>query len=136
MDEAQYLANRVAVIAHGVIVAEGPPSTLGGRASADTIVTFRLADGAAPADGLPALGQVRTADGSFQIRTSDAARTLHTLTGWAIERGVRFETLEAHRPSLEDVYLELTGHASEEDGERAEDATPPGSRRSRARASR
>src|SRR5436189_2263419 len=42
MDEAQYLANRVAVITHGEIVAEGPPSVLGGRSTAQTAVSFRL----------------------------------------------------------------------------------------------
>jgi ABC-2 type transport system ATP-binding protein len=129
MDEAQYLANRVAVIASGTIVAEGPPSTLAGRASADTVVSFRLADGADRPDGFPDLGQVRTADGSFEIRTVDPARTLHDLTGWALDHGVSFETIEAHRPSLEDVYLQLTGHSSEEDGEKV--AEPAGSRRSR-----
>ena len=132
MDEAQYLANRVAVIAEGRIVAEGPPSTLGGRASADTIVSYRLADGVT-GDGPPALGQLQTPDGSFQIRTPDAARTLHELTGWAIDHGARFETLEAHRPSLEDVYLELTSHASDESGMPPEDAAAPSARSRRGR---
>ena len=47
MDEAQYLADRVAVIAGGVIVAEGPPSSLAGRDVAATVVRFRL-----PSEGL------------------------------------------------------------------------------------
>ncbi len=41
-------------------------------------------------------------------RTEDPTRLLHDMTGWALERNLRFESLEAHRPSLEDVYLELT----------------------------
>jgi ABC-2 type transport system ATP-binding protein len=105
MDEAQYLANRVAVMSAGQIVAEGPPSTLIGRASGATVVTFRLPDGATEE---PPLGQTRVSDGSFEIRTEDPTRLLHDLTGWALERGVRFDVLEARRPSLEDVYLELT----------------------------
>jgi ABC-2 type transport system ATP-binding protein len=116
MDEAQYLANRVAVIARGTIVAEGPPSTLGGRATAATLVSFRIREGAGE---LPEWGQTRTSDGSFQIRTQDPTRLLHDITGWALDRGVAFEALEAHRPSLEDVYLELTGpdgSASHEEG--------------------
>jgi ABC-2 type transport system ATP-binding protein len=108
MDEAQYLAKRVAVIAKGEIVAEGPPSMLGGRSTAETVVRFRLPDGAAP-DRLPDWGQTPTPDGTLQVRTEDATGFLHRLTGWAVERNVRFEVLEAHRPSLEDAYLQLTG---------------------------
>jgi ABC-2 type transport system ATP-binding protein len=105
MDEAQTLANRVAVIAAGEIVAEGPPSTLAGRDVARTEIRFRVDDG----DAVPALGQARQADGTFQVRTDDPTRVLHELTSWALDRGVRLEGLEVRRPSLEDVYLELTG---------------------------
>jgi ABC-2 type transport system ATP-binding protein len=108
MDEAQYLANRVAVIAHGEIVAEGPPSVLGGRSTAQTVVSFRLpAD--STQDGLPDWGQSIAPDGTLQVLTEDPTALLHELTGWALERGIRFDALEARRPSLEDVYLELTG---------------------------
>jgi ABC-2 type transport system ATP-binding protein len=108
MDEAQYLANRVAVITHGEIVAEGPPSVLGGRSTAQTAVSFRLPASTA-GDGLPDWGHTTAADGTLQILTEDPTALLHELTGWALERGIRFEALEARRPSLEDVYLELTG---------------------------
>jgi ABC-2 type transport system ATP-binding protein len=106
MDEAQYLANRVAVIAKGEIVAEGPPSTLAGRSTAATTIRFRLP---ATAGDVPDWGQTAGSDGTFEIKTEDPTRILHDLTGWALDRGVRFESLEAHRPSLEDVYLQLTG---------------------------
>jgi ABC-2 type transport system ATP-binding protein len=105
MDEAQYLANRVAVIAQGIIVAEGPPSTLAGRSTAATIVSFRVPAGTAE---VPDWGQTATSDGALEIHTEDATRLLHDLTGWALDRGLRFETLEVRRPSLEDVYLQLT----------------------------
>jgi ABC-2 type transport system ATP-binding protein len=107
MDEAQYLANRVAVMAQGRIVAEGPPSTLGGRTTAATVVTFRVRDG--DARDLPDLGQTNVTDGSYRVSTEDPTMLLNRLTGWALARGVTFEVLEAHKPSLEDVYLELTG---------------------------
>jgi ABC-2 type transport system ATP-binding protein len=106
MDEAQYLANRVAVIAGGVIVAEGPPSTLAGRASAASVVSFRVSDDAVE---LPDLGQRKITDGTLVVRTDDPTTVLHRLTGWALERGVALEGLEVRRPALEDVYLELTG---------------------------
>jgi ABC-2 type transport system ATP-binding protein len=105
MDEAQYLANRVAVISHGEIVAEGPPSTIGGRDTALTVIRFRVAGG----DGLPSLGQVPLADGTLELRTEDPTGVLNELTSWAISRGSSLEGLEVHRPTLEDVYLELTG---------------------------
>ena len=106
MDEAQYLAGRVAIIRSGEIVAEGAPSSLGGRATASTTIRFR-----APMDAvdLPDLGEERTADGTREIRTQDPTRALHRLTSWAIEHGVELEVLEVSRPSLEDVYLEITG---------------------------
>jgi ABC-2 type transport system ATP-binding protein len=110
MDEAQYLADRLAVLAHGQIVAEGTPSTIAGRDRMLARIQFRI-DGAQ--DGLPALGQERGADGTWTIRAEDPTRPLNELTGWAIERGVVFDALEVTRPSLEDVYLEITGGEAE-----------------------
>jgi ABC-2 type transport system ATP-binding protein len=131
MDEAQFLADRVAVMAAGTIVAEGPPSTLAGRERAATRVRFRLADGREPPpfDGITpkALG-----DGFFEFRVDDPTRALHDLTGWVIEGNERLDGIEVSRPSLEDVYLELTGHA-EGAAEAEEEAAPSGGRRRRAR---
>ncbi|HMC37790.1 MAG TPA: ABC transporter ATP-binding protein [Actinomycetota bacterium] len=106
MDEAQYLANLVAVIAQGKIVAEGPPRTLGGRDLAGTLIRFRVPDGA---EGLPQVGAIPSADGTVEIRTDDPTRVLYELTSWAVERGQRLTGIEVARPTLEDVYLELTG---------------------------
>jgi ABC-2 type transport system ATP-binding protein len=106
MDEAQYLADRVAVIAGGEIVAEGPPSTLGGRDVAKTRIRFQAPSGAE----LPpaAAAAPRTAEW-VELAVDDPTRALHELTAWAVERGVELEGLEVSRPTLEDVYLELTG---------------------------
>ncbi len=106
MDEAQYLANRVAVIAHGEIVAEGSPQTLAGRNQRLTRIRFRLS---AAADGPPPIPGVVQEDGVWELRADDPTTPLHALTGWALERGVSIEDLEVSRPSLEDVYLEITG---------------------------
>ncbi|MFP5317634.1 MAG: ATP-binding cassette domain-containing protein [Acidimicrobiia bacterium] len=115
MDEAQYLADRVAILKDGRIVAEGPPAELGRREASGTIVTFGLPDGSSAAD-LPAGlgGRVRAVAGlgaaaRFEMTTEAPTRDLATLTGWAVARGIELDGLEAHRPSLEDVYLELTG---------------------------
>ena len=106
MDEAQVLAERVAVISRGEIVAEGPPDRLGGRATMQTRIRFRLPDGT---DGAPQLGEERQPDGSFLLTTADVTATTHRLTSWAVGRGVAFASLEISRPTLEDVYIELTG---------------------------
>ena len=106
MDEAQYLAQRVAVIKRGAIVAEGPPDSLGGRSAMKTRIRFRLPVGTA---NRPGLGETPLPDGSFELATDDATATTHALTGWALDLRLALESLEVARPSLEDVYLELTG---------------------------
>ncbi|MGA9162465.1 MAG: ABC transporter ATP-binding protein [Actinomycetota bacterium] len=106
MDEAQYLAGRVAVIAKGRIVAEGPPSTLGDRHLAESVIRFRLPPGELP----PSIAsRVTRVNEDVELKVADPTRALHELTSWAVERGVELEGLEVTRPTLEDVYLELTG---------------------------
>ena len=106
MDEAQHLADRVAVIARGEIVAEGPPSTIGGRDLAESVIRFRRPDGQPP----PAVsGRIREAGEDLELRVADATQALHELTSWALDRGIELEGLQVSRPSLEDVYLDLTG---------------------------
>jgi ABC-2 type transport system ATP-binding protein len=91
LDEAQALADRVAIVVDGQIVAEGPPGELGSGAS-----TYRVS--------------WRDADGNRRERaTHDPTPLLHELTGAALQRGEPVQELSVTRPSLEDVYLELTG---------------------------
>ena len=128
MDEAQELARRVAIIAQGVIVAEGPPSSLGGRDVAATIIRFRLPPGAQPPpDVAPGLAMM---DGAAEIRTEEPTRALHALTSWAVDRGVELDAFSVGRPSLEDVYLQLTGSA-EQGAEEAPDPVATGRPRRR-----
>jgi ABC-2 type transport system ATP-binding protein len=105
MDEAQYLADRAAVIAAGQIVAEGPPATLGDRNLGRARIRYRRPDGALPPDGLTGSADP---DGFTTIESADPIRDLHRLTGWAIENDVTLDGLEVTRPTLEDVYLTLT----------------------------
>ena len=105
MDEAQTLADRVAVIAAGRIVAEGPPNDLAGRDRA-TEIRFLPPPGVDLPDVRPAAVEVD--ERGVVVRTLDPTPILHTLTGWALERGVTLENLSVTRPTLEDVYLELT----------------------------
>jgi ABC-2 type transport system ATP-binding protein len=113
MDEAQVLANRVVVIAAGTIVAEGPPESIGGRADADTQIRFRLPAGVGLAD-LPLAGRAE-GNGMFVAETAEPTKVLHRLTGWSLERGHGLEGLTVSRPSLEDIYLELTASEATHD---------------------
>jgi ABC-2 type transport system ATP-binding protein len=109
MDEAQYLADRVAVIAMGRIVAEGPPATIAGRDMARARIRYRMPDGQAPPGDLSGdLGEA-AGDGFTEFAPDDLTVALHRLTGWAIEQHAALDGLQIIRPSLEDVYLELTG---------------------------
>jgi len=104
MDEAQLLADRVAVIANGVIVAEGSPRTLGGRDAGRTTIRFGLPAGSELPDAFGA----DHSDGRYELGTDAPTLLLNELTGWAISAKVELEGLEVTRPSLEDVYLQLT----------------------------
>jgi ABC-2 type transport system ATP-binding protein len=113
MDEVEYLADRVAIIAAGRIVAEGTPSTLAGRQKAATVVKFRLP---VPGPELPEqLRQGATIAGAdVEVATIDPTRTLYDLTSWAVQAHISLDGLEVARPSLEDVYLEITHDAAAE----------------------
>ena len=113
MDEAQALADRVAVIAAGEIIATGHPDDLGGRRDADSLISFDLPVGdAAAAIRTTVAGEWSQSNGRLNLRTGDPTRSLNELTGWALANDFVLESLEVSRPSLEDVYLELTGQGS------------------------
>ena len=106
MDEAQALADRLAVISAGQVVAEGPRPRISGRDQARARIRFELPDGCHPAD-LP-LDAAMAGDGLVTIETAEPTGALHVLTGWALHRGVVLAGLTVDQPSLEDVYLRLT----------------------------
>jgi ABC-2 type transport system ATP-binding protein len=109
MDEAQALADRVAVIAAGEIVAEGTPETLGGRDREMADISF-LQSGSTSVSELPeelaSVAQVR--GGRVHIAAVDPARPLYVLTRWALENDEELSDLTVGRPTLEDIYLRLT----------------------------
>jgi ABC-2 type transport system ATP-binding protein len=104
MDEAQALADRVAIIRAGRIVAEGAPGELGGR-EARTTIRFTVPDGVSAGE-LPV--DARVEEGRAVLEAARPVAPLARLTGWALERGYELPDLEVERPTLEDVYLELT----------------------------
>jgi ABC-2 type transport system ATP-binding protein len=96
MDEAQRLADRVAIISGGEVVARGTPEDLGER------------------DAQPATITYRRGGREFSLQTTTPVETLNQLTSEALATGEGLENLEVRRPSLEDVYLELTeSHGAE-----------------------
>ncbi len=106
MEEAEALADQVAIIASGKIVAHGPPASLGGRDQGAATIRFQLPAGLAPAD----LPVAVVGDGpSVELQTDRELEALYELTRWALEHEVRLTGLTVSRHTLEDVYLQLTG---------------------------
>jgi ABC-2 type transport system ATP-binding protein len=111
MDEAQHLANRIAVIAKGVIVAEGTPETLGDRQNAEALVRFNLPEGVSASE-LP-ITPSGVEKSVVVMSHQSPTLLLNRLTSWALDRNVELEGLSVDRPTLEDVYLQLVGEETD-----------------------
>ena len=95
LDEAQSLSDRVAIVKNGVVVAEGPPAQLGVDADRYTIAY--------------------DSNGSrVELETDNPTELLHRLTAEVLGRGERLEGLTVSRPTLEEIYLQLTEEAESE----------------------
>jgi len=117
MDEAEYLADRITVLSAGRIVAEGAPRTLGGRDQMTTAISFTLPAGLTARDlpaGLNPLAEPGPA-GLTVVHTESPLVHLQMLGNWALGRGFDLPDLDVHRPTLEEVYLSLTGSTSAKD---------------------
>jgi len=110
MEEAERLADRIAVIAAGRIVAEGTAGTLGGRDAEASIVSFSMPTGMSAAELPDAVTAclTSTADGQLAAKTRIPLPLLGTLAAWAQARNIDLPDLQVHRPTLEDIYLQLT----------------------------
>jgi ABC-2 type transport system ATP-binding protein len=110
MDEAQHLADRLCILRSGEVVAAGTAAELTSKAGGGTVVRFRLPDGVR-VDAIAAACDVTPNVSGTQVTlTSDHPQTtLYKLTGWAEQHAVELDGLEVTRPSLDDVFLELTG---------------------------
>ncbi|MDA8046341.1 MAG: ABC transporter ATP-binding protein [Actinomycetota bacterium] len=112
MDEAEALADRVAVINAGRVVAEGTPQSLGGRDMGESRIRFGLPPGRHPSE-LPV--EVTTLAGEqVEIRADHPVEVLAAITTWALREGVELIGLTVERLTLEDIYLRLTGYAGHE----------------------
>jgi ABC-2 type transport system ATP-binding protein len=107
MEEAQRLADRVVVLAGGRVIADAPPEELAGER--DAVVSFRLRheDAMAPLP-LPDGAEIDGGSRRVTFQTSTPTRDLTPLLAWAGERGIELDDLLVTRPTLEDIYLQLT----------------------------
>jgi ABC-2 type transport system ATP-binding protein len=112
LQEAQALADRVVVLSAGTVVADGAPDVVGGRDKEQTCISFTL-----PADydiqdlPLPA----RAGNGVVLVETGNPTQALLELTQWAVRHGRALAGLTVSRPTLEDIYLELTSDDASSD---------------------
>jgi ABC-2 type transport system ATP-binding protein len=110
MEEAEHLADKIAVIARGQIVAQGTAASIGERATKASSVRFTLPPNMSVADLPPMVSSVviACADGKVEAKASSPLALVGALSAWAGERCVDLPDLEVTRVTLEDIYLELT----------------------------
>ncbi len=107
MDEVEALAQRVAVLSGGRIVATGSPTSIGGRDQSEVTIRFQLPDDVAVAE-LPVTAS--KFDGNLvEIRTGDELHVLAHIVNWALQKDIALVGLSVTRVTLEDIYLALTG---------------------------
>jgi len=116
MDEAQHLANRVAVMNAGQIIAIGRPEELGGRDLRPAEIRFNLPPEWSMGD-LPDLPcEARRLEGDrVLVLTKEPVLAAQRITTWALEHDVDLGHFSVSQPSLEDIYLELTKSVDEKD---------------------
>jgi ABC-2 type transport system ATP-binding protein len=116
MDEAQYLANRVAVMRAGQIIALGRPDELGGRDARPAEIRFSLPAGWSLGDVPQLPSEQRSLEGDrVLVLTREPVLATQQITTWAVERDIDIGHFSVTQPSLEDIYLELTGSAARSD---------------------
>ena len=126
MDEAEHLADRVAIVVHGRIVAQGAPGELA-KGEHAAVIRFNVTSGSPPLpEGItPSTGS----GGLIEIETDEPTQTLHALTSWAVSNRIELQGLTVSRASLEETYLRLTREAEANEPPQA----PPAGRRGRGR---
>ena len=119
MDEAERLCDRVAIVDHGRIIAEGTPRALIASLGADHVVEFAVADGAAiDATALGrALGQSAAGrmDGTWRLQVSELHEAMPALLGELRRQGAELSELRTRSATLEDVFVTLTGRQLRDD---------------------
>src|SRR5579864_1648832 len=119
MDEAERLCDRLAIVDHGKIIAEGSPSALIAKLGGHHVVEFALSGNSdansGPWQSLPGVDSVRNDDGLVCLSVREPHRTIPALLAKVEEQSAQLERLTTRQASLEDVFVRLTGrHLREE----------------------
>ena len=112
MDEAERLCDRVAIVDHGQVIALGTPRALVAGTGAEHVVHFSGAGGALAVDELraaPGVLAARAVEHGYELHTAAAHEVLPPLLGDLARRGLALTELRTHSPTLEDVFVSLTG---------------------------
>ena len=123
LDEADVMAERVVIVDHGEVIADDTAEVLKARLAGDRIVLTAGSDAgrlAQLAARLPGARDVRVDGGHVEVRVGDGPGALPELVRVAAEMGIRITTAQVHRPTLDDVFLGLTGRSLRE----AADSSP------------
>jgi ABC-2 type transport system ATP-binding protein len=112
MEEAERLCDRVAIVDHGRVIALGAPRELIASLGAEQVVEIRLAAGTAGVEhsrAVPGVIDVRQEGQALSLRVARLHESLPALLGALREKGAAVEELRTHAPTLEDVFVALTG---------------------------
>ncbi len=120
MDEAERLCDRLAIVDHGQIIAEGSPADLINRLGGHHVVEFSVSgdsNGAASATwrGLPSVESVRDEEGMIALNVKQPHLTIPALLEAIAQQGGQLQHLTTRQASLEDVFVRLTGRHLRED---------------------
>src|SRR5262245_25006248 len=121
LEEADHLANRLAIVSRGQVVVEGTPNELKQSLEGDS-VTVELVDGNTPAaraiiESLDGVREVRVEGRQLRSRVDHGARAIPQILSALDRSGIAVEAVDSHRPSLDDVYLHYTGRDFREEDE-------------------
>ena len=123
MDEAQHLSNRVAIVNAGEIIATGRPEELGGRDLRPAEIRFVLPHDWSLGDIPDVPSLERAIDGDrVLVSTSEPVVATQTITSWALDHGIELGHFSVSQPTLEDIYLELTGSGNHDHAPTPEEA--------------